>query len=108
MDTSRWQTFDPCLLDSARRAPACYVITFNQEVVYVRQTVNLRKRMSEHRFTDETDGSGEICAVTPWGRLRGVSVWGRVKYAKRIGEQLMVEARLIHRLQPRLNRRGIR
>lgn len=72
------------------------------------QTLNLRKRMTEHGFSDAVSDDGEMGAVTPWGRLRGVSVWGKVKYAERIGEHLMVEARLIHRLQPRLNRRGIR
>jgi hypothetical protein len=46
---------------------------------------------------------------SPWGELQ----WehgkfaGKVKYAVRYGEHLMLEARLIRRLQPQFNRRGL-
>lgn len=110
-DRPRWRRFDPARAESTLlNLPGCYVIYRADRVWYVGQSECVRRRIFNYRF--------EHCPApeegyygftrTPWG------IWswdcgpvtGKVAYAHRHGEQLMLEARLIRRLQPVLNKRG--
>lgn len=92
----RWQEFYP--IDDPRATPpipAVYVIYWSGEVVYVGSTVNLASRMKQHAASEWMNGPPDI-EVT--AKFRGSS---------RFGDWLMREARLIRRLQPEFNRRGV-
>jgi excinuclease UvrABC nuclease subunit len=77
-----------------------YAFYINGELVYIGSTINLRSRMSGYKFK-EVDGK----MLTPWRkRVESKSVI-EVKYksSKFYGYWLMLEARLIKRLQPKFN-----
>lgn len=107
MNKSRWEEFDPSWHNSVKPSPGCYVLSVCGEVIYIGQSFNVRKRMARHGFAERTSPTGERYVATPWGNLRG-SLDGKVRYSRRFGDHLMIEARLIERLQPRLNRKGVR
>ena len=77
-----------------------YAFYINDELVYIGSTVNLRVRMSGYRFK-EVDGK----TVTPWRKKIEPRVKIEVKYkgSKKYAYWLMLEARLIKRLQPKYN-----
>ncbi len=70
--------------------PCCYVIYVKGELVYIGKTLNLDLRFFQHRLTFGT---------------RNVRV--KAKLCRRFGEWSMVEDRLIARLQPKMNVKGI-
>ncbi len=83
--------------------PAVYAISIDREIVYVGSTWNLRKRISEHRIRH---GYAKDI-ITPWGDYpSSVEVVVRASRSRRLGDWVMRELRLIHRLQPRFNRMG--
>jgi len=96
---SRWITFDigdPRRL-SFPRLPGCYVVYLDGQLSYVGQTADMAKRMSAHGLRI---GYGSSC-LSVWGSHRSVII--KVRFSTAYGDWAMREARLIHRLQPRLN-----
>lgn len=98
---STWRSID--YMDAPRSLPSvacCYVIYFNGEMRYVGSTGNLRNRFSGHAFRY---GYGKTF-ITPWGEMP-MPFDMRIKFkpSRRYGDWLMIEARLIRRLQPMLN-----
>lgn len=72
--------------------PCCYVVYIHGSLAYVGQTENLKKRLAAHfskRFLP----------------AEGVTV--KAKLPRRYGEWAMTELRLIKRLRPTLNTRGV-
>lgn len=82
--------------------PCCYVVFSGPDVLYVGQTLNLKKRMRQHGFRTGHDGM----ARTPWGNFPDVHI--KANFGLKYGDWAMREARLIRRLQPRYNMAGIR
>lgn len=77
-----------------------YVFYINDEVVYIGSTVNLRARMSAYKFL-KVDGF----LKTPWRKKVDLDSKVELKYkgSKKYAYWLMLEARLIKRLQPKYN-----
>lgn len=106
----RWWRFGLTASRSIKAVPGCYVLMHGSRVMYVGQSENVRRRLMGYRFENFPDfDRQDYYVMTPWGPWYGCGgeAAGRVFYAKRFGEQLMVEARLIRRLQPEFNRRGL-
>lgn len=99
---SRWCEFDPLDMAGVPPIPACYVIFVGPHPVYVGQSRNLRQRILQYKFYEALD----YHTVTPWGAFQDVSI--RFAWEEKFGHSLMLEARLIRRLQPRFNIRGKR
>lgn len=96
-----WASVD--FLASRRKLPiipCCYALYFDGELKYIGSTNNLRNRFAGHaiRF-----GYGKDL-ITPWADFPD-SVRVTIKYrpAKKYGDWLMIEARLIYRIQPEFN-----
>ena len=76
-----------------------YAFYFDNELVYIGSTVNLKKRLNSYRFRISF---GRI--VTNWGRFdKDTKIEVKFKCSKKYGYWLMLEARLIKRLQPKFN-----
>lgn len=98
---SRWSRVDPANISSLPTVACVYAIYINGNLVYVGQTVNLRARFREHGF--EYSYANDV--VTPWGRSR--DVFAKFSVSPKYGEWAMRELRLIRRLRPRGNSRGL-
>lgn len=86
-----WFDIDP---NHVPEWPCCYVIYHGFFVVYVGQTENLRQRLKGH--------------VTKGRFVNGFGDYQiKAKLDRRFGAWLMTEIRLIKRLQPSMNRRGV-
>ncbi len=74
--------------------PGVYVFYFNFNQLYVGSTVNLKNRMNQH-------------AVTNLKKIWELPDLVKIKYKifEKSGKNLMIEAQLIRRLQPSLNRK---
>lgn len=113
---SRWSVFD-----EGERLPTwacCYAIYLDGVFTYVGSTENLRSRISSHvrYYRMLSDGAlrpltpagcdpSEFVLVTPWGNARSITI--KAKRSARFADWLMTEARLILRLQPIGNKRGV-
>jgi excinuclease UvrABC nuclease subunit len=77
-----------------------YAFYINNNLVYIGSTSNLRIRMSGYRFK-EVDGK----IITPWRKRIEIGSKIELKYkcSKKYGYWLMLEARMIRRLQPLYN-----
>lgn len=83
------------------RCAGVYAIYFDDELVYIGQSVDIYNRFSEHSIRY---GYAQNI-ITPWGDLPSTAkVRVKVKRSRRLGDWAMHEIRLIHRLRPRLNR----
>ena len=109
---SRWQALNITRRGAAMDRPGCYAIFANGKPVYIGQSESVRRRIDGYRCAnvpgqgvDQFDGTTR----TPWGEWRWAEggITAKVKYANKYGEQLMVEARLIRKLRPRFNLRGL-
>lgn len=80
----------------------CYAIYLNGSLMYIGSTNNLRNRFCGHQFRYSYGKS----FITPWGDFP-IPLDFKIKYrpSKRYGDWLMVEARLIRRLQPEFNKK---
>lgn len=76
--------------------PACYAIYVDDELAYVGQTSDLRKRLLSHGLWVPR---GEDF-VFKWG---GTRIEVKARLPDRFGDWVMREARLLRRLKPRLN-----
>jgi excinuclease UvrABC nuclease subunit len=98
-----WVEFD--YLANMRGLPSvacCYAVYFDEELVYVGSTNDLRNRFSGHAFRH---GYGKNIH-TPWGEFPNTLKFNiKYKPSVKYGDWLMREARLIRRLQPRFNKK---
>lgn len=102
---SRWQHLlaDRCTgfdYNKIPDLPGIYAIYFNSHLVYIGSSGNLRKRFWHHRFCPR--GSGLV--DTPWGERQLRTIRLKWRTTDRYGEWLMIEARLIRRIRPALNK----
>ena len=111
MNRRRWREFDPTWARSCEDVAGVYVLMHGPRVMYVGQSESVYRRIRNYRFenyagrNDMADGHTR----TPWGDWRWADgvIRGKVCYARRYGEHLMIEARMIRRLQPIHNLRGL-
>lgn len=81
--------------------PGVYVIKFNNEVVYIGQSNNLRSRITRHQIRYGYARN----IITPWGDVSDTTrVTCKYRVSRRLGDWAMWEIRLIDRLQPRFNK----
>lgn len=90
--------------DDGRRelpaSPGAYAIYFDNRLVYVGQSANVKARISGYRFRHSYGRD----IHTPWGDVpNSVSITAKVKCSRRLGDWAMWEIRLIARLRPRFN-----
>ena len=77
------------------------MIYLDGKLSYVGQTNNLRNRVNQYQFMWGYGSS----LFTPWGQFSSIVM--KVRFGEKLGDWAMREVRLISKLQPRLNRRGI-
>jgi hypothetical protein len=98
---SRWLSIN--YFDGRKNLPTvacCYVIYFDGELRYIGSTGNLRNRFCGHAFRYSYGKS----FITPWGEFDlPINITIKLRPSRRYGDWLMVEARLIRRLQPVFN-----
>lgn len=80
----------------------CYAIYFDGQLFYIGSTNNLRNRFSGHAIRWGYAKN----LITPWGEFPD-DIFIHIKYkpSKKYGDWLMLEARLIRRLQPDFNKK---
>lgn len=83
--------------------PCVYVVFGDGRPLYVGQTMNLRARFRDHALRYSYDNR----VITPWDVPRPKDAWLKVRFSVAWGDWLMWEARLIRKLQPVGNIRGI-
>lgn len=93
---SRWTPFDPVSNGSLPSGAGVYVIYWDDKVVYIGSASSLNARMKAHR-----------CGEPVWMTNSGVRISGKFCRSSKYGEWLMVEARLIRRIKPKFNKRGV-
>lgn len=111
IDRRGWKTFDPTFPGSCLSLAGCYAIYRGKKLWYIGQSENVRRRIAGYRF-ENFPGPDEFFhgfTRTPWGdwSWSDSELTAKVVYARRFGEQLMTEARLIRRLRPLMNKRGV-
>lgn len=97
----QWSRID-YLKDRNKLPPVacCYVVYINGQLKYIGSTNDLRNRFSGHAFRY----SYAKTFITPWAEFdTPVLVEIKFKPTRRYGDWLMLEARLIRRLQPAFN-----
>lgn len=89
------------------RAPGCYAVYHDGELVYVGSSVKLQSRLASY-FGPSNPKRPRRRHINSGARPRhdGVAVTVKVAGSRRIGDWLMREYRLIQRLKPRDNRVG--
>jgi hypothetical protein len=81
---------------------ACYVVILNGTFMYIGSTESLRMRFLGHSIDWHPYDANYL---TPWGSADSVVV--KYRPTRKYGDWAMVELRLIRRLQPVLNVRGV-
>lgn len=98
-----WASID--FLENQGKLPViscCYVIYFDGQLKYIGSTNNLRNRFSGHSIRYGYAKN----LVTPWGIFDfPLSMVIKYKPSKKYGDWLMLEARLIRRVQPEFNQK---
>lgn len=110
-----WRTHSDPRDPAIERRPGVYVVQLNGIAVYVGQSVNVMARLRDLKrrpeygtlervwWVDAPKGVPNIHKLIP---QTGFAI--KIKYTWRCGEHLMLEYRLIRRLRPRFNKKGIR
>ena len=93
------------LIESMLKLPVtrcCYAIYFDGDLKYIGSTSNLRNRFCGHSIRH-----GYAKNIhTPWGDFSNTTkIELKYKASIKYGDWLMIEARLIKRLQPEFNRK---
>jgi|SRR5579872_6530491 len=83
--------------------PGCYAIFGDGELVYIGSSENIRSRVCVSHRIEVAHYSDSV--RTPWGYFTSLVV--KYRLSKKTGDWLMIEYRLIRRLRPRGNRRGV-
>lgn len=97
----QWYSFDLDKMESLPNAPCCYVLYFDRRLVYVGSTESLSKRIKGHvEYARYSAGY-----TTAWGYCNSVIV--KAKFPNYYGQWLMTEFRLIRRLKPLFNIKGV-
>ncbi len=99
----KWKIVDVgCALISLENRPGVYVVIANKKAIYVGVSKKLRTRLFDH---DMRPGYARNY-LTPWGMFDDESFVVKCKFTRCIGDNLRLEARLIHRLRPIGNKIG--
>jgi excinuclease UvrABC nuclease subunit len=100
-----WISYDWKRVVEMPMTPAVYAVYLDQELVYLGQTSNLRNRFREHNFRFGYKKN----VLLPWVDVPDYTVI-RIKASgsKKYGDWAMRELRLIKRLRPRFNIKGVR
>lgn len=106
----RWTEVEHCLgaLPDWCRGPGCYAIYLDGVLAYIGSSENLYVRLLIHRakFKLGIPDKRLVPVIhTQFGTCSKVAI--KVRLSSRFGEWLMVEARLIRRLKPSGNIRGV-
>jgi hypothetical protein len=103
---SRWGIFYPLRARTfgLPRSPACYCICFGRKLIYIGSSVNLHARAHGHTFK-KSRRKDEI--KTEWGICNRNDLVIKYKTFRDNGEWLALEYRLIKRLHPPGNKRGV-
>lgn len=101
---SAWITvhpfFSPLQLDEK---PAVYAVYDGDNgLIYVGETTNLRSRFQQHNFV-----LSHYSLNYRGNQFDAVDILIKAKYSKKFGQEAMVERRLIKRLRPLRNQRGV-
>lgn len=95
-----WFTADLLRKRDLPKVACCYVLYFDGVMKYIGSTNDLRNRYSGHAI--RYSYGKEL--ITPWGYFdNNVEISIKYRPSKKYGDWLMVEARLIRRLQPPFN-----
>jgi hypothetical protein len=89
-------------IKSLPAVPACYVLILDGKYLYVGSTEDLRARMAQHAFEVHFN-DGNI--MTPWGTCDRIVM--KYRQSRKYGDWAMTELRLIRKLIPALNVRGV-
>jgi excinuclease UvrABC nuclease subunit len=92
-------------IDDIERRPGVYVIQCDDIISYVGSSTNLRDRIKTYQMHYNTSAEDKPFYTRKWGFWRHISC--RIKYSERLGDWFMIEHRLIVRLQPPFNTRGV-
>lgn len=88
--------------------PGVYAIYLDRKLAYIGQSERVRTRLVSHlagaHINMHVDHDAPAI-VTQWGTVDRLTL--KFKPSRRFGDRLMREARLIRRLRPVLNRRGV-
>ncbi len=84
------------------KRPGVYVVIAGLRVIYVGVSNNVRSRLPQHNIRPGYARN----YMTPWGMFAEDGFVVKCKYTRRIGANLRLEARLIHRLRPIGNKLG--
>jgi excinuclease UvrABC nuclease subunit len=98
----RWISFNDDQQQDIPGVPGCYVIYLDGALTYIGQSCNVRDRIRSHGIRGFRYSAW---IKTPWGNARNVRI--KVRPSSRYGDWAMIELRLIKRLRPAGNRRGI-
>ncbi len=105
----KWTPIDSILgsMPGWSRASGCYALYIDGRLVYIGSSGNIYARLSIYRRACHISTQTEPGPLlqTPFGS--GGSLTAKIKLSRRYGDWLMVEARLIRRLQPCANTLGV-
>lgn len=104
---SKWKTFDGNRLITLPEKPGVYVFLWNLSgymwPAYIGSSRNMRARVQGHmkrKFDPNSERDDR-----PWPNLiRDGSMVCKYRETERLGDWLMIEARLIHQLRPEFNK----
>jgi hypothetical protein len=98
-----WEKFN--LMSDRLPAAACaYAVFFDDGLVYIGSSVDVRNRFSEHKIRHGYSRN----IVTPWGDVPDqTKIILKIKRSRRLGDWAMWEIRLIQRLRPSFNKQHI-
>lgn len=83
---------------SITRGAGVYAVYCDGVLIYIGQSADVLKRLESYKM-NYGFSNGRI--YTPWGFCKDLYV--KVRSARRMGEHLMIEARMIARLKPKFN-----
>lgn len=99
MPYGAWQYYDHFKLQRSfiLAIPAVYAIYLNDKLVYVGQTNNMKARYSAYGIKITPDG-----VATPFGVFASIQL--KIRYSVKVGQEAMVEKRLIYKTKPMFNK----
>jgi len=96
---SKWRKYDslerPCIKEFA----GVYAIYINRRLVYIGSSQNVAQRVHFHAMELY---NGRPCKEE-WPKVETISF--KIKYSEKFGDWLMLEARLIKRIKPLMNKK---